>query len=756
MTMRLEEVDTDPFQGTQNFFKDRALGQAVPGLQEIGTINANTRPVVKNADGTVSTVRTFSTNIDGKEVLLPTVTDDGKIISEDEAAALYRQTGKHLGVFDTPENATAYAQSLHNQHEQEFAPAANQEPYGPNLEPVDHDPFDSEIVQRGFLDGPPIDIPKDHPILSMARGLNLVAEIGDSFIPVGRYADGSWGAAVPDFITQALKAGNKFTTTDAGAITQDPEKGKQQADLAMQATSLMAPGALVPKPSNAVGMFGGRLAKTAKLDRMKTAEQMVDAGIDAEHVRQKTGWHKGIDGKWKFEISDRNSKFTNPGDEQTRTLNAVFEHDELFKAYPKLKFMDVNVSIDPKNKRKGVTDYSRILVWAKSEEDAREIMLHELQHVVQKIENFGRGGSMKDFIVEPDKIKKILMDEIEHPNDKVFEKALMNAAELDIPGFKGKTISDAKKYIKTYIATNKKDADFVTTVAENIADDMSWHYYRRLSGEVEARNTAARANMTDETRQFVSPKDTQDIPNDQQHVRFSDVGRVAKSESKPYVPPVSADDLPTAETINSMKFYHGSGSPSISKESVSSSFSRHEGLIGSGFYTTDLGEISGTYAKARGKRAGGTVYEVTPKNVRAVVNFDAPLKQDVTDIFSKSVNSEFRETVKLAASEPDATPMSVMRALGEEVTEYSHAEGLPTSEFAEMFQNIEHNFREAGYDAFTHVGGKYAGQNKKLHRVVVLLDPSGEYAATLPNGKRAYEPLDIEVTKVDAPKPKQE
>ena len=90
------------------------------GLLEQGNIDLNSRPVVKNPDGSVSTVRSMSANIDGKEVLLPTVSPDGKVLSEKAAIDLYMKTGQNLGKFDTPDNATAYAQSLHEAQAKQY------------------------------------------------------------------------------------------------------------------------------------------------------------------------------------------------------------------------------------------------------------------------------------------------------------------------------------------------------------------------------------------------------------------------------------------------------------------------------------------------------------------------------------------------------------------------------------------------------------------------------------------------------------
>jgi hypothetical protein len=85
------------------------------GMLEQGNINLNNRPRVRNPDGTISTVRSTSVNIDGQEILLPTISDDGHNLTVAEAVRQYKQTGKHLGKFSDPQSATEYAQRLHEQ-----------------------------------------------------------------------------------------------------------------------------------------------------------------------------------------------------------------------------------------------------------------------------------------------------------------------------------------------------------------------------------------------------------------------------------------------------------------------------------------------------------------------------------------------------------------------------------------------------------------------------------------------------------------
>jgi len=82
-----------------------------------GNIDLTTRPIYKNADGSISTVSSMSINEDGKEVLIPTIIKDksGKatMLTEEEAIEHYRKTGEYLGKFNTVDEANEYANSLH-------------------------------------------------------------------------------------------------------------------------------------------------------------------------------------------------------------------------------------------------------------------------------------------------------------------------------------------------------------------------------------------------------------------------------------------------------------------------------------------------------------------------------------------------------------------------------------------------------------------------------------------------------------------
>lgn len=122
---------------------DGKLVGHVKGRTEPGNVDLDNRPIVPNADGSISTVRSMSFNDGSGEVLVPTVSDDGRVMSDAEAIDTYHRTGKHLGKFDSPEAATAYAQQLHE---------AQAEKYGPKRLPID-DLLDESPRKPSRFDG---------------------------------------------------------------------------------------------------------------------------------------------------------------------------------------------------------------------------------------------------------------------------------------------------------------------------------------------------------------------------------------------------------------------------------------------------------------------------------------------------------------------------------------------------------------------------------------------------------------------------
>lgn len=73
--------------------------------------------LVKNNDGSTSSVRTISIDVNGKEVLIPTVSKDGRIMSNEEATQHYYNTGENFGKYDTIEEANKAGEALHIQQE---------------------------------------------------------------------------------------------------------------------------------------------------------------------------------------------------------------------------------------------------------------------------------------------------------------------------------------------------------------------------------------------------------------------------------------------------------------------------------------------------------------------------------------------------------------------------------------------------------------------------------------------------------------
>jgi hypothetical protein len=107
--------------------KPTILSDPALAMVEPGNIDLTKRPVVKNKDGSISTVRSMSVNMDGQEILIPTVAADGSgILRPKDAIEQFKRTGQHLGIFRNPKDATAYAKKLHEDQAKAYSKAAEE------------------------------------------------------------------------------------------------------------------------------------------------------------------------------------------------------------------------------------------------------------------------------------------------------------------------------------------------------------------------------------------------------------------------------------------------------------------------------------------------------------------------------------------------------------------------------------------------------------------------------------------------------
>lgn len=105
----------------------------------------------------------------------------------------------------------------------------------------------------------------------------------------------------------------------------------------------------------------GERAMTANMAKLKEAKEMLAKAADMKTIYQKTGWHRGADGKWRFEIPDNLDKINlvELRDNETVTLGRIYDNPALYEAYPWLanlevttEFMDYNTGGYAIGKRK--------------------------------------------------------------------------------------------------------------------------------------------------------------------------------------------------------------------------------------------------------------------------------------------------------------------------------------------------------------------------------------------------------------------
>lgn len=192
--------------------------------------------------------------------------------------------------------------------------------------------------------------------------------------------------------------------------------------------------------------YAGKNANGANLDSLREAQEMQAAGADMESIRKATGWHEGMDGKWRWEIDDSKMEYHRAGDalfgrnhpeyaeqqrleqkmlygeltdtEQARLraltetwgrersrlservergnarLEDVLDHEELFHAYPQLRHVRVVFDETPKGVLGSFSAEGNQITISEELRDApQDVLIHEIQHAIQNAEGFAKGSN---------------------------------------------------------------------------------------------------------------------------------------------------------------------------------------------------------------------------------------------------------------------------------------------------------------------------------------------------------------------------
>lgn len=253
--------------------------------------------------------------------------------------------------------------------------------------------------------------------------------------------------------------------------------------------------------------------RTFRMDNLSVARKMEEEKKDAKAIKMATGWERGADGKWRYEMPDAMIKDTmdvggghivkryeddmlwNGG-----KLSNVIDAPELFKAYPQLK--DVRIDTDAiMNDMPSNGEYNAktntITIHADELKYMNSILNHEIQHVIQSIEGFDRGGS-----------PRLVRGEIK----KRLAEVTKQIRQLRAEGKEDEAKAIAEKNRGLYNAYQAND---------------DYNSYKSLAGEVEARNVQERMNMTSEERRKTLAESTEDVARKDQI--FLGVGDVSFS-----------------------------------------------------------------------------------------------------------------------------------------------------------------------------------------------------------------------------------
>lgn len=302
-----------------------------------------------------------------------------------------------------------------------------------------------------------------------------------------------------------------------------------------------------PETVDALGLMEktaiGQLSKMPELIQQRTEQINPELGYGGRQIAELAPYFMGLYGGPKakyfpkygkfsnmadkmerFEISDKSFKFLNESELQRRLTNfgqveegwrleKVIKHPALFKQYPEFKDIPISISVNKNKYPVGTGDWTGtgIRVNAPNLAEAKSVTIHEIQHAIQEREGFAKGGSPEQIAINPDYFSQ---------NIKKLQNEV-NTAALKTPGRLGEL---AKKYwdkglrgaeMFEYENLTKQLPEWkkLYGAKKEWADKFSpYEGYKRLAGEIEARDAAARMSLSGQQRRKTAPYTSEDIP----------------------------------------------------------------------------------------------------------------------------------------------------------------------------------------------------------------------------------------------------
>lgn len=343
-----------------------------------------------------------------------------------------------------------------------------------------------------------------------------------TLLPLGRGHDGKLHFSWPNALRGAVNDTHELFTAPLSAEEGKYTPSEMEGAGTRMALTLAGLGLGAPAEENALRMFGGVKAKTADMPKLAQALTLEGRGTSPEAIHSATGWFRGPDNKWRFEIPDSGASLTGrgiqpesgrfdlrfehePGRADIGNLNSVLSHEDAYRAYPQLKNTLIGNNSVPNAAAYYPGADNLITVGRQNATDALSAILHESQHKVQDIEGFAEGGSPHQFLTpefqqQDFDARQNMRGLYTQMRQRGIDPQMVNQGMVAFAS--GKPLGDALPHLKNAAAVAPDLMDqyrdtFNTIISNNSIKREAEEKYRNLAGEAEAFNVQARHEAGD-------------------------------------------------------------------------------------------------------------------------------------------------------------------------------------------------------------------------------------------------------------------